>query len=64
MERYLQQVPHLDDHFGTDLAAPAQNAAIAALQTVECAATGSTTGQRCRRAVLDAFEAYVDLSEG
>ena len=52
VKRCLQQVPHLNDPFDTDLAAPAQNAAIAALQTVECAATGSTTGQRCRRAVL------------
>ena len=40
VERCLQQVPHLDDPFDTDLAAPAQNAAIAVLQTVECARDG------------------------
>jgi len=52
VERYLQQVPHLTTLSAPDLAAPAQNAVIAVLQTVECAATGSTTGRRCRRAVL------------
>ena len=40
VERCLQQVPHLDDPFDTDLAAPAQNAAIAVLRTVECAHHG------------------------
>jgi uncharacterized protein YjaG (DUF416 family) len=40
VKRCLQQVPHLDDPFDTDLAAPAQNAAIAVLRTVECARDG------------------------
>jgi hypothetical protein len=53
VERCLQQVPHLDDPFDTDLAAPAQNAAIAVLRTVECAPPrGSAAGRRYRRAVL------------
>jgi uncharacterized protein len=65
VRRCEQQVPHLDDPFDTDLAAPAQNAAIAVVETVECACDGDP-----RRAEgvgdlsLDAFEAYVDLSEG
>jgi len=65
VERCLQQVPHLDDPFDTDLAAPAQNAAIAVLQTVECARDGDP--QRAEGVgdlSLDAFEAYVDLTEG
>jgi uncharacterized protein len=65
VERCLPLVPHLDDPFDTDLAAPAQNAAIAVLETVECARDGDP-----RRAEgvgdlsVDAFEAYVDLTEG
>ena len=57
--------PTLDDPFGTDLAAPAQNAVIAVLQTVECARDGDP--QRAEGVgdlSLDAFEAYVDLTEG
>jgi hypothetical protein len=49
----------------TDLAAPAQNAAIAVLRTVECARDGDP---RLAKGVgnlsLDAFEAYVDLRWG
>jgi hypothetical protein len=65
VERCLQQVPHLDDPFDTDLAAPAQNAAIAVLRTVECSRDGDPrlaegVGELC----LDAFEAYVDLRWG
>jgi hypothetical protein len=64
-EEPLQQVPHLDDPFDTDLAAPAQNAAIAVLRTVECPLDGDPrlaegVGELC----LDAFEAYVDLRWG
>jgi uncharacterized protein YjaG (DUF416 family) len=65
VERCEQQVPHLDDPFDSDLAGPAQNAAIAVLETVECARDGDP-----RRAEgvgdlsLDAVEAYVDLTEG
>ena len=49
----------------TDLAAPAQNAAIAVPRTVECARDGDP---RLAKGVgnlsLDAFEAYVDLCWG
>jgi hypothetical protein len=49
----------------TDLAAPAQNAAIAVLRTVECARDDDP---RLAKGVgdlsLDAFEAYVDLRWG
>lgn len=65
VKRCLQQVPHLDDPFDTDLAAPAQNAAIAVLRTVECARDGDP--QRAEGVgdlSLDAFEAYVDLRWG
>jgi len=62
VERCLQQVPHLDDPFDTDLAAPAQNAAIAVLETVECAHDGDPRrAEGIGELSLDAFEAYVDL---
>ena len=65
MERCEQQVPHLDDPFDTDLAAPAQNAAIAVLETVECTRDGDPhVAERVAELSLDAFEAYVDLTEG
>jgi hypothetical protein len=64
VERCLQQVPHLDDPFDTDLAAPAQNAAIAVLQTVECARDRDPQlAEGVGDLSLDAFEAYVDLTE-
>jgi uncharacterized protein YjaG (DUF416 family) len=63
--RCQQQIPHLDDPFDTDLAAPAQNAAIAVLRTVECARDGDPRlAERVAELSLDAFEAYVDLTEG
>ena len=65
VERCLQQVPHLDDPFDTDLAAPAQNAAIAVLETVECAHDGDPRrAEGIGELSLDAFEAYVDLRWG
>jgi hypothetical protein len=65
VKRCLQQVPHLDDPFDTDLAAPAQNAANAVLRTVECARDGDPRlAEGVGDLSLDAFEAYVDLSEG
>jgi uncharacterized protein YjaG (DUF416 family) len=65
VERCEQQVPHLDDPFDTDLAAPAQNAAIAVLETVECTRDGDPqVAERVADLSLDAFEAYVDLTEG
>ena len=35
-----EQVVHLDDPFGSDFTAPAQNSALAVLRTVECAVRG------------------------
>jgi uncharacterized protein YjaG (DUF416 family) len=65
VERCLQQVPHLDDPFNTNLAAPAQNAAIAVLETVECARDGDPRlAEGIGELSVDAFEAYVDLTEG
>jgi hypothetical protein len=65
VQRCEQQVPHLDDPFDTDLAAPAQNAVIAVLQTVECARDGDPQlAEEVGDFSLDAFEAYVDLTEG
>jgi hypothetical protein len=56
VKRCLQQVPHLDDPFDTDLAAPAPNAAMRCCGPWNAPATGDPP--------LDAFEAYVDLGEG
>jgi uncharacterized protein len=60
-----EQIPNLDDPFTSIFAAPAQNAAIAVARCVECARTGSVEdGGKVADLSIDAFEAYVDQTEG
>lgn len=60
-----EQVPHLDDPFTSVFAAPAQDAAIVVVESVECAETGSADhAAEAARHAVDAFEAYVDQVEG
>jgi uncharacterized protein len=59
------QVHHLDEPFGSLFTAPAQDAAIAVVGTVECAVNGAVaTAAGVAEHALEAFEAYVDATEG
>jgi hypothetical protein len=61
----VEQVPHLDDPFRSVFTSPAQNAAIAVLRAVECAVEGDVElAQGVADIALDAFETYVDATEG
>jgi len=58
-------VPDLDNRFDSDFAAPAQNAAIAVMRTLESTRDGSAErAARVGDLALDAVEAYVDLAFG
>jgi uncharacterized protein len=60
-----EQVPHLDDPFESIFTASAQNAAIAVMRCLECAASGSVEhAQQVSELAIDAFETYVDQAEG
>jgi len=60
-----EQVPDLDDPFTSVFTAPAQNAAVAVVRCVECAGSGSADDAgKVADASIDAFEAYVDQTEG
>jgi hypothetical protein len=54
--RCEEQVPHLDDPFTSIFTSPAQNAAIGVLRAVVCSVDGDVE--------LEAFETYVDATEG
>jgi uncharacterized protein YjaG (DUF416 family) len=65
VKRCEPQIHHLDDAFESVFAAPAQNAAIALLSAVECAVDGDLElAERVGDVALDAFETYVDATEG
>jgi uncharacterized protein YjaG (DUF416 family) len=64
-ERCEQQIHHLDDPFRSVFTAPAQNAAIAVLRAVQCAAHGDLAlADEIGDFALDAVEAYVDATQG
>jgi uncharacterized protein YjaG (DUF416 family) len=63
--RCEDQGHHLDDPFDSIFTAPAQSAAVAVIRAVECAVEGDAElAARVGNHALDAFETYVDASEG
>jgi len=64
-KRCEQQIHDLDDPFKSVFTAPAQSAAIAVLRAVWCAVDGDAgLAERVGDFALDAFETYVDATEG
>jgi uncharacterized protein YjaG (DUF416 family) len=63
--RCEEQIHHLDEPFASIFTAPAQDAAIAVVRGLDCAVKGDTESAiGAADLALEAFEAYVDATEG